>query len=387
MKGFIYKALPGAVLSAVSVLAVTDALAVEPANFKVGPVYIAPTLDMEGRYVDNLFRSNSREKSTWVAEVTPRIQAWLQNGASTYSVSYELNDSTYASSHADDYTDHQGINGEYYDGHEERGTGLSEGLAQIIDSPVEYERATIGGDYTFGNRESKGRITLAAKNVDYEFQNFRNATRFRDYDQDTYSGIFYWKVGANTDVLLQARAIDTQYSFTDKTNRAGSYDSDEVNYLVGVSWDATAKTSGSIKIGSYDRTYDSRFRDDDDGFQWEAELRYKPRTYSTIDVGTRRYSQETNGLGDFINTEEYTASWNHDWNGRSSTHLGLVYADNDYSGSLRSDERTDAEASYSYKVKRWFDLGAGYRYENRDSDFRSLNYNQNIYFIKAKLSL
>ena len=395
------KVLPAVILVTASALATTTQ-AVEPANLQAGPVFFTPTLDMEARYVDNLFRTNGEEKSTWVAEVAPRIQAWMQNGVSTYSLSYKLNDSTYASSHADDYTDHQAsldlhheftaknvlnINGEFYDGHEERGTGLSEGLARIIDTPVEYERATIGGDYTYGNRDSKGRLTLDAKNVDYEFQNFRAATQFRDYDQDTYGGTFYWKIGARTDLLAQVRAIDTEYDNVDKSNRGGSFDSEELNYLVGVSWDATAKTSGSIKIGSYDRTYDSQFREGDDGFQWEVAVTYKPRSYSTVDFGTRRYSQETNGLGDFINTEEYTATWKHDWNSRSSTHLGLSLANNDYSGSIRSDDSTNLEASYKHKVRRWFDLGVGYRFENRDSDIRAFDYNQNIYFIKVDLAL
>lgn len=225
LKDVFGKVVPATILAATSTIATTTQ-AIEPANLQAGPVYFTPTLDVEARYVDNLFRTNGGEKSTWVADIAPRIQAWMQNGASTYSLGYELTDSTYASSHADDFTDHQvnldlhheftaknalNIFGEFYDGHEERGTGLTEGIPSLIDKPVEYERSTLGGDYTFGNRKSKGRLELAAKNVDYQYQNFREATQFRDYDQDTFGATFYWKVGSRTDLLAQVRAIDTQY--------------------------------------------------------------------------------------------------------------------------------------------------------------------------------
>ncbi len=389
----------GALLS----LATTAAIASEPGHLQAGSVYFTPTVDVETRYVDNLFRSSNHEKDTWVLDIAPRIQAWMQNGASTYSLSYELKDSTYASSHDDDFTDHQlnldihhefnaknvlNFAAEYYDGHEERGTGLSEGVVgQLIDEPVEFERTSFGGDYTVGNRESNGRLQLAAGTVNYDYQNFRNFTQFRDRDQDTLSGIFFWKVAPKTDILFEVRSITNDYDTTNPGDAAGSLDSDELLYLVGVSWDATAKTSGSIKIGSYDREYDSSARSDDDGFSWEVELSYQPRSYSTLDFGTRRFSQETNGLGDSINTEEYTGAWNHDWNSRSRTHLGFLLAEDDYSGARRVDDRVELEASYKFAAKRWLDLGLGYRYEERDSDVRTLNYELNVFFIEAELSL
>lgn len=388
-----------------SLLSAVGAFAVEPANFQLGPVYIAPTLDLEGRYDDNLFRTNRNEKSTWVSEITPRIQAWVQNGTNAYSLGYELTNNTYANSHADDFTDHQinldlhhefnaknvaNVFGEYYDGHEERGTGLSEGaISRLIEKPIEVDRATLGGDYTFGSRESRGRLKLAAKSAAYEYQNFRSVTQYRDRDQDTLSGTFFWKVGTKTDLLFEVRGISNDYDATNPDDAFGTIDSEELIVLVGLSWDASATITGNIKLGVYDREYDSFSRKDEDGFSWDIDLQYKPRTYSKFDFGTRRYSQETNGLGNSINTDEYTAVWRHDWNSRSSTGMSLLYANDDYTGdnAQRDDERFAVEASYKVAVRRWFDLGLGYRYENRDSNRPSLGYSQNVYFISADFSL
>ena len=400
---YFYKLLPARALVGAGILAASPVLAIEPANINFGSVYIAPTVDVAARYVDNLFRSEKDEKNTWITEVAPRVQAWVQNGNNTYALAYKLVDSNYASSDDDDFTDyyfnldvHHEFNarnvlnvfGEFYDGHEERGTGLSEGfLAQVIDEPVEYERAMAGGDYTYGNRNSKGRIQLAAKTVRYDYQNFKDFTQYREYEADTYGSTFFWKVGNKTDALFEVRAIDTDYDDTNPADPAGSLDSDEMNYMVGMEWDATAKTTGSVRVGMYDREYDSGARGDEDGFHWEVDLTWKPRTYSQVLLETRRRSQETNGLGDYIDTKEFELGWDHKWTLRAKTHLGFLVAEDDYSGADRTDDRYEVEASYRHELRRWFDLGIGYRYEDRDSDIRTLDYNQNLFFIEANLSL
>jgi len=398
-KAVLSSALPAALVLA---LISTPTLAVDPANLQAGPVYFTPTLAVEGGYVDNLFRSEKNEKDTWQTVITPRLEAWLQNGVNTYALSYQAVDYRYYSSKDDDYTDQQvGLDihheftakntvnafAQYYDGHEERGTGLTDGFGQIIDTPIEYERTTVGGDYTYGNLNSKGRLKLEAKTEEYDYQNFRNATQYRDRDEDTLNGTFFWAVGAKTDALLQVRYIDNEYGKTNLDNPFGSLSSEELNYLVGVSWDATARVSGSAKIGVYDRSYDSSAREDDDGFQWEVDLTYRPRTYSSIKLETSRFSQETNGLGDAINTEELKLAWDHNWSGRSSTYLGVRLASEDYSGTNREDDRVDLEAKYNFAPKRWLDLGLGVRYEDRSSDLDFFEYTRSYYFVEAKLSL
>ncbi len=386
-----------------------SAHAIEPANVQLGPVYVAPTLAVETRYVDNLLRAtlDAQDISTWVLDTRPKVQAWLQNGTNTYSLSYQLKDLRHSSSKDDDFTDHQvnldishafnarnslKLYGLYYDGHEERGTGLAEGaLSGGIPEPVELEKTRYGGDYTYGSRESRGRLVLGYDYYEPDYQNYRAFTRFRDYEQDTYKGTFYWAVAPRTDLLAELRYLDTDYDRDRPADNFGSYDSEEYSYFVGASWEATAKTAGSVRVGAYDREFDAADRTEENGFSWEVHVDYKPRSYSVINLGTRRFSQETNGVGDFIDTEEYTLSWAHDWSARSTTLLKVLYADDEYQSDaealFRQDDRWFGQASYSFKFRRWFDVGAGYRYEERDSSRANLDYTQHVYFIEAELSL
>src|SRR5210317_2117316 len=100
------KFLSAGVVAGAGILVTIPAQAIEPANINIGSVYIAPTVDVAARYVDNLFRSEKDEKDTWITEVAPRIQAWVQNGNNTYALAYKLVDSNYASSDDDDFTDY-----------------------------------------------------------------------------------------------------------------------------------------------------------------------------------------------------------------------------------------------------------------------------------------
>lgn len=392
-----------ALAAATATIATSGALAYEPANLRAGPVFITPTLDTEVGYTDNLFRTEDDEESTWKSVVTPRIQAWMENGLSTYSLTYRGDDYRYFSSHDDDFYDntvnldiHHEFNAknrlnafaEYYDGHEERGTGLTEGgVGTLIDEPVELERTTFGGNYTIGADSARGRVKLAAKNEDYSYQNFREYTQYRDYDKDTFGGTFFWNVAPRTDLLAEVRYQDVAYDKTNALDPFGSLDAEEWTYFLGAQWDATAKTSGSIRLGMYDREYDSNARENDDGFSWEVDLTYKPRSYSRFNLESSRSSRETNGLGDAVNSTATTLSWDHDWASRSSTNVELLVGTDDYNGSKREDDLFGVDASYNYAWKRWVDLGIGYRYEDRDSDLRIYDYSRNEFYLQANFSL
>ena len=391
-----------ATLTLAATLVLPRAFAVEPANLSWGPVFVTPTLDTRLEYTDNVLRTPDDDKDSMISVIKPRVQAWMENGLNTYSLAYTMIDTRYFDSSRDDYTDNQlnldiyhefnarnraNLYAEYFDAHEERGTGLSEGVAELLDEPVEFERTTLGGDYTLGSAQSRGRLLLAGKTRDIEYQNFRETTRYRDYSNYGLGATFFWRIKGKTDLVAEVRYQETEYDKVDPTSREGTLDSEEYNYLVGLSWDATAKTSGSVKVGAYDRTYDSNERSDSNGFSWEADVSYQLRTYSIFTLASKRFSAETNGAGDAVNANRTTLGWSHNWNKRSSTNLTLGYLNEDYEGTEREDDEYQVSASYNYAMRRWLDLGAGYSYADRDSDIDLYEYSRSVVYITASVSL
>ena len=73
----------------------------------------------------------------------------------------------------------------------------------------------------------------------------------------------------------------------------------EIRYYAGVTWEATAATTGTVKLGRLERKFDGgqpKFT----GPSWEAAVFWSPRTYSKFDLYTARFTTEASGLGDFI---------------------------------------------------------------------------------------
>lgn len=393
--------LSSTVLALLTAGACVETQAVEPANLILGPMYVAPTVDTRLQYTDNLFRSPDDKKTSGFSVIRPRVQAWLENGFDTYSFTYTLTDYRYFNSDDDDFVDHQfnidvhhefnarnvwNVYGEFLDGHQQRGTGLSEGLAvKLIDEPIEFERITAGTDYTIGSQSSKGRAVLTAKYHDTEYQNFRGRTRYRDYDQYVVDGTFYWKVASKTDIVAEMSYQEARYDLVNPLQ--SSSDSEEYNYLLGVSWEPTAKTSGSVKLGWYERSYESEQREDSDGFSWAVDVSYSLRSYSVFNLQSSRSTQESNGRGDAVNTQTTRLAWNHTWTSRSSTNLAATFSNQDTAGSTRQDDVYAVQVKYNYAMRRWLDLGIGYSYEERKSAIDQYDYDRNTIFVEAKFSL
>ncbi len=57
-----------------------------------------------------------------------------------------------------------------------------------------------------------------------------------------------------TSLLLEARHTELDYKYT-----ASQLDSEELRYYIGATWDATAATSGTIKVGPVEKKFDCCF--------------------------------------------------------------------------------------------------------------------------------
>ena len=398
------RVIPATVVTAY-LCCVAPTLAIEPAHLRPGGFYLTPILEVEQKHIDNLLRSANSEIDTWGTITRPSLQTWAQKDLDTYSLAYELEDGAYNDSSEDDYTNHTfridvhkeatarnvfDLYGKYFNGYEPRGTGLTEGITgDVIDKPLKYDLTLFGGIYTLGSSTSIARLEVEARTEEIKYKNFRAFTREYDRSEDSYRGTFFYRMGGRTDALLEVRHHDTDYRLDDgdRVLVANGLDSDEDIYLIGVQWEATAKTTGSIKMGAFDRVAENDERGDDNGFHWEAEIAWQPRTYSEFQLVTRRYSGETNGLGDYMDSREYSAAWNHSWTQRWHTSVQALFGDDNYPGSERQDERYEAEAGVAYSFRRWLDLGAGYRYEKRQSDIDALKYTRNVFYFDVKLSL
>ena len=87
-------------------------------------------------------------------------------------------------------------------------------------------------------------------------------------------------------------------------------------YAVGVTWDATAQTTGIVRVGYQRKEFDAPGQDTYTGLAWEGTIRWSPRTYSFVEFTTAQHTTESTGFGDFTLSRVAFANWTHNWTER-----------------------------------------------------------------------
>lgn len=380
-------------MGAASALAETD-----PGSVKLGGgIVFTPSLSAGIMNDDNVTYSDTDQIESVVALVSPNFLLSADNGVSTYGLSYTLTKGEYFDSDEDNYLDHAlrgeanwelnarnrvGLSGSYTNGHEARGTGFSQGSGGSLDEPDTYTDDDIHGIYSFGAETAKGRIDLTAGSRERDYD---GGLRTRDRDRSTDYGTveFFYNAGGKTELLAEVTRRNIDYIYTDTE----TLDSTETDLLVGITWEGTAKTSGTIKVGSLQKKFDSPIRENSTSPRWEVSVRWLPRTYSAFDLLTERSSEETNGVGNFIDTQRYTLSWTHSWKERLSTELSFSHSNLKYDSSDRKDNLDSSSLTVNYQMRRWLALSAGVDISNRDANLNGFDYDKNLTFIGIQASL
>lgn len=377
--------------------------ATDPAPIKAGVFELIPELTVDGKFDDNIFKSFTDERDDYIIEINPRLEAVVQSRNNSFSMAFDWKEGLYQDYDDDDYSDwmvdadvHLEANAknmfDLYAGfhklHEDRGSGFSQGeLVFLINHPDVYEETIYGGAYTFGSEATKGRLKLAADVLEKEYTRYPTEQVSRDRENTGVTGTFYWGVSDKTDILLEAKYIDIDYDEA-SLDPNPTLDSEETYLLVGVEWEATGKTSGTVKLGVLNKDFDDGSREDyEDEFTWDIDIFFTPNDRHLISVGAAQLATEAVGTSNFINTEEYTAGWNFQVSDLTGIYANFRAANDKYEGSERDDDLLRFEAGVSRDVRRWFTIRASYVYDERDSNNAQLDYEKNVFLIGLDFSL
>jgi hypothetical protein len=356
------------------------------------PVYFTPYIGVAGGYDDNLFYSSSNEKSSYLYAISPGLRFDARDASKVFSVSYQSQYGVYTSSRNDDYWDHNvaasfdaimapslygRLNYTFVHGHDPR--GLTDRPTQ--ETPDKYEDSRPGVTLAYGTPGAKGRIEAYYSYEMRKYINNRESTVGSDRDVPEYGAAFYWRVMPRTSVLFEARRTDQDYRLS-----TSPLDSEETRYYAGVTWEATAATSGTIKVGTFRKNFDSDLPDYS-GTSWEGLITWLPRTYSRFDFYSARFPIESTGLGSFILADATGVVWTHNWNSYFSTGVNARYERDKYQNFDRNDDITSLGFKVGYKFRRWLTLGAEYTYMKRDSNLDIYDYRKNLYFITATATM
>lgn len=366
------------------------ALAVEPQSIDLAGFDFTPTLLLGERYDDNLRGDDENEISSWVTTLEPSFQLTAEGSKTGHQLEYRATRETYHSESDASHTNHhltlKSIL-EFTSRHRLR-TGLGyHRIEETTDTTLDgvndkYSLANGELGYTFGAVTARNQIDLLGR---YEQRRFQNSGGINDDQERDTAGVtttWYHRISPKTRTLGELRYTDHDYT-TDLNNRS----SVNTAALVGGTWEATAKTTGTLRVGAEKKNFDDSSRTDYTSPMWDVGLTWNPRTYSTFGITTRRAFDEGDDGASTVQDINTLLSWDHTWSPWISTELEYQILDREYKAIDREDDRTAFGAAVVYTYDRWADFKLGYRRVDNDSTSADNDYKRNLYLLIVELSL
>jgi len=365
-----------------------------PASIQMGgsPFYFAPYVGVAVGRDDNVLNASDNRRASNLYIVSPGFKIDARSAQSVFQLGYAAEIGRYSSSEDDNYTDHvlRGqfdialdrrnflrVGADYLRDHDPR--GLTD--RPVSTEPDKFRITTPSVTYAFGAPGAAGRVEAYYSDLRKRYINNRATTALGDRSTKEFGGALYIRVAPKTYAVAEVRGTRIRY------DQSSQLDADERRYYAGLSWEATATTTGIVKVGRFQRDFDSPGVPDFSSFAWEAAITWAPRTYSTFAFSTSRFSTEPTGLGTFIVSDQAGVTWTHSWTSYVQTAVDLRYHKDNYQGFSRKDDTMALGLKVGYKFRRWLTLGAEYTHTKRDSTFDGAEYDKNLYLLTVTASM
>ena len=384
----------------------------KPAGIPWGPVTVYPEADLTFKSNDNIYAQPNNKKSANITVLAPQVKIEAKDGPHTYDLTYRVEHGAYSGVSSANYTD-QGLTGnakwvfsgrtglklkaEYLLGHDDQGSVPG---ATTHANPDKWTQSSFGGTFGYGAEGAQGRVEVDAGLVSKRYDNFRfdqfgNPDNIkRDRDDGNLGATFFWRVMPKTQLLFQATQTNIDYKQASFAGLGGvanwtTLDSTDRRFLVGVTWDAAAKTTGIFKVGTMKKDFDDASLRDFSGSSWVGTIKWSPLTYSNFDFTTSRSTSEST-IGNASIDSKYAANWNHAWSSRLSSVVSYDNTKLDYqnnAGNPQTDKINAYGLKLNYQWTRNFRFGAGYDYTDKDSNVPAYSYKRNIFsvFVNAAI--
>ena len=358
------------------------------------PIFFTPYLGVAVGHDDNVLLTRDNQRSSTYYNVSPGLKFDARDATKVFQLNAQTQIGRYVDSKEDNYVDHTvdaqfdaafdrrnflRLGLQYLRGHDPRNS-TDRGIGP---TPDKFRLTSPSATYAFGAPGAAGRIELYYTGTDRRYLNNRATTAAFDRTGQELGGAFYARLAPKTYFVVEARSNDFSYRQT-----GSLLNSDERRYFGGISWEATAATTGTIKVGRLEKRFDSNLPSFS-STAWEALVTWAPLTYSRFDFYAGRTTNEVTavGVGNFIVSDTAGVTWTHSWNSVLSTAVLARYQKDEYQGFERNDDVKSIGFKVGYRFRRWLTLGAEYTHTQRDSDRSLFEYDKNFYLLTATASM
>lgn len=380
-----------------------------PLNHQSGGVKITPTIELEQGYDDNVDQAPSGDtQSSWVTRLKPKVEASGQHQGNTYSLSYRPQLKSFDSEN--DRVRHtlnaqaeirlnrrNQIKGRVNASRDQAAPNETNRAVGETEGNIN-KRGSFLATYTLGAENAAGELTVDVGQTWNRFANNRGVEgsnkQSEEYDSTRLGVGFAWRISPRTRLLAEADHEAYDYTWSQST-----LDNQSLTGRLGVSWEATGKTDGVIRLGRQTKRFDDPGKSSTSAQSWDARLTWRPLDHVSWRLTTgNRLAEGSQSAADAVRekaTEDTRAglSLSYDWNSRVSSNLGYRWLRKDYLASSganqgRVDETETVSVGVDYTLRRWVLLGVNAAFAEKDSSLgRSASYDQNTLFFTATVGL
>jgi len=350
-----------------------------------------PNVELDVAYDDNARRTETNTQGSLLAILKPELQWVGVVRKHLIRVGYQGEYARFDSTPSEDYSDHflggdvtldltrklnVNLAANYRREHEQRGNAgsINTGL-----EPNRWKQWAVAAEAVYGRRIAKAQVAAKLEHRSRDYIN--NDQYLRDYNADLLVLTLFYNLGPKTQLLVEPR-----YTILDYPN--SNLDNDVRELLAGVTWKATAKTTGEFKIGYFSKDFDDPALADATGLAVDAKVVWKPKTYSTVSGLLRRDVGDSTIMGGSSSFKSLIArvDWEHELSRLTTLEAGARYQNDNYDVG-REDNTYDLYVGVNYELKRWLTVGARLDHSTRDSNVAGNDYDDNRVTVGVKSTL
>ncbi len=354
-----------------------------------------PNIKVMEKRDSNVTRDPITAISSNVLVVNPSLLLKGASGANDFSAFYEAEGGRYASSSADNYTDHKltatanlnfssrsalTITPEYLKDHDDRGSVAG---AAATATPNKYTNTSLRGSYMYGVEDARGRVKFDLGQADRGYDNNRTATTAYDRKTTDMGGTFYLRVAPKTSAFFEA--TNSKIAYKDPLSTLSGQ---ERGYRVGVEWDITALTSGSFKIGQLQKKFDNTAaHPNSNKTSWIGNAHWTPRTFVNVDFTTSQTATESSGLGNYVLVGNNLLNVGYNVTERALVGVNLGTVSEEFVNAGRKDNTNKYGIKAEYKFRHWLIGNVEYSNDRKTSNVVNGGYNRNVFAIGLRTEL
>ncbi|MDI1300318.1 MAG: outer membrane beta-barrel protein [bacterium] len=375
--------------------------ALEPQGIDLEPFLLVPTVAVAYTQNSNIYGLSHDAVSSSVIFITPTLDLIAQDRDNLYRARYGLIAQVYGESdnnafdHLFSVSAHIEPTGRFrFDLgagynllHDNAGTGRTEGIVTAAGKhdPDTFSLATLNAAVDYGAKDAAGQIGLSLGQSQKRYD-LAAAADSRDLDIQNAALEFRLRVMPKTRLLLDIEQDQGNYS---NAVTAAKLDYTESRYLVGVSWEGSANTTGKVRVGNGKRS--PSVGPDVSSLVWGVGVVWTPRARDSVTIDGSQAFKDGTFPTTSIDSRSLALGWSHSWADRWQSSLTAALGKDDHNVvagfPARQDDSTTLGLALNYQMRRWFMLGAGATLLQHNSNLANFEYDRQIISLNAQLSL